>query len=159
MDEVRLETLEPMRAVHVHALSENPEEDAGKEIMGWAQSMGLLKEGSGSRLFGRNTFPTSEPEPHGYELYLTIGEDVDAGGIDVGQIPGGLYAVLRFTNLENIGAAWKRLFSWIEEGEYQHVGWKKGEHGWADGFEEHLDFWEEKPQSEWTFDLWAKLKE
>ncbi len=161
--EVRLERLETMRAAYTHVLSDTPEEDAGKKIMEWAKPKGLLQKGVGARLFGRNTHPTDNPEPHGYEFFLTVGPDVEPeGDIEVREIPGGLYAVLRFKNLDNIGKAWKHLWNWIKESEHEHIGWKKGEHGWVNGFEEHLNWFEcyqFKPPSEWIFDLWVQLKE
>lgn len=157
--EFRLERLETMRAAYTHAFSDTPEEDAGRRITEWAKSEGLMKKSVGARLFGRNTYPTDKPEPHGYEFYLTVDHDIEPeGDIEASEIPGGLYAVLRFKNLYKIGEAWEKLWKWIEESDYEHAGWKKGEHGWVDGFEEHLNWQEEKPQNEWKFDLWVKLK-
>lgn len=158
--EVRVERLEAMRAAYTHALSDTPEEDAGKKIMGWAKPKGLLEKGSVARLFGRNTYPTDNPEPHGYEFFLTVGPDIEPEGeIEIRGISGGLYAVLRFKDLNHIGEAWSYLWKWIEESEYEHIGWQKGEHGWVNGFEEHLNWYEQKPQNEWIFDLWVQLKE
>lgn len=157
--EIRVERLETMRAAYVHAFSETPEEDAWGKMEAWARPKGLLEEGSGTRIFGRNTYPTDNPDPYGYELFLTIGKDVEpAGDAEIRVIPAGLYAALRFKNLENIRIAWERLWKWIEESEYEHDGWKKGEHGWVDGFEELLNH-HEKSQKEWIFDLWVRLKE
>ena len=158
--EVRVERLEAMRTAHTHVLSDTPEEDAGKKIMEWAEPKGLLEKGSGARLFGRNTYPTDNPEPHGYEFFLTVGPDIEPEGeIEIRGISGGLYAVLRFKDLNHIGEAWSYLWKWIEESEYEHIGWQKGEHGWVNGFEEHLNWYEQKPQNEWIFDLWVQLKE
>ena len=157
--EVRLERLETMRAAHVHAFSESPEEDAWKKMVAWAKPKGLLEEDSGTRVFGRNTYPTDSPEPHGYEFFLTVGAEVEAEvDIDIQEIPGGLYAVLRFEGLENMKDAWERLWNWIKESEHEHIGWRKGEHGWHNGFEEHLNPLEESTQK-WIFDLWVQLKE
>ena len=157
--EVRLERLETMRAAHVHAFSESPEEDAWKKMVAWAKPKGLLEEDSGTRVFGRNTYPTDATEPHGYEFFLTVGAEVEAeGDIDIQEIPGGLYAVLRFEGLENMKDAWERLWNWIKESEHEHIGWQKGEHGWHNGFEEHLNPLEESMQK-WIFDLWVQLKE
>jgi len=158
--EVRLERLETMRAAYTHAFSDTPEVDAGKNIMEWAKSKGLIEKSIGARLFGRNTHPTDKPEPHGYEFYMTVGPDIESkGDIEIREIPGGLYAVLRFRNLDKIGEAWKKLWKWIKESDYEHIGWKKGEHGWVDGFEEHLNWQEQKPETESIFDLWVQLKE
>jgi DNA gyrase inhibitor GyrI len=155
---VRLERLEPMRAAHTHAIGGTPEEDAWRILEAWARPRGLLGEGSGARVFGRNTYPTEKPEPHGYEFFLTIGPGVELEGeVDVGEIPGGLYAVLGFRGLDKIGEAWGRLWNWVRESGYEHVGWRKGQHGWIDGYEERLRPLEGSPQ-DWAFDLWLGLK-
>ena len=157
---VRLERLQTMRAVHTHALGDTPEEDAGKKIREWARSNGITGT-SGNRLFGRNTYPTDNPEPHGYEIYLTINQEPERrGNISIGEIPGGLYVILRFKNLDRIGEAWKKMWTWITENSYEFIGWKKGRYGWVDGFEEHINWYvEETPLTEWMFDLWVQIKE
>jgi len=158
--EVRLERLKTMRAFYTHAFSDTPEEDAGKRIIEWAKSKGLIEKSIGARLFGRNTYPTDKPEPHGYEFYLTVDSDIKPeGDIKTREIPGGLYAVLSFKNLYKIREAWEKMWKWIEESEYEPADLKKGEHGWVDGFEEHLNWQEEKTPTEWTFNLWVQLKE
>jgi len=158
--EVRLARLETMRAACTHALSDTPEEDAGRRIREWAKSNDSTKEGTGARLFGRNTYPTDKPEPHGYEYHLTIGPNVKPeGDIETSEIPGGLYAVLRFKNLNRIGEAWEEMWKWIKNSGHEHVGWTKGEHGWVNGYEEHLNWYEDKPPTEWIFNLWVQLKE
>ena len=150
--DVRLERLPAMRAAHVHVFSESPEEDAWRKIEAWAEARGLLGEGAGTRIFGRNTYPTDEPEPYGYEFFLTVGPDAEAGGeIDIGEIPGGLYAVLGFRRLDNIGEAWERMWDWIGGRKYDHVGW-------CNGYEENLTSLEKDP-NKWVFDLWVQLKE
>lgn len=157
--EIRLERLETMRVAHVHVLSETPEEDAWEKMVAWAKPRGLLEYGSGTRVFGRNTYPTDAPEPHGYEFFLTLVTDIEAEGeIDIQEIEGGLYAVLRFEDIEKIRDAWGQLWNWIKESEHEHIGWRNGEHGWYDGFEEHLNPLE-KSQHKWIFDLWVQLKE
>ncbi len=157
---VRLERLETLRAAYAHVFSETPEVDVWKKMEAWAKPNGLLEEGVGARFFGRNTFPTDNPEPHGYELFLTVGPDIESeGDIEIRKIPGGLYAVLRFKNLDKMGEAWKYLWKWMKDSEHEHVGWRKGEHGWHNGFEEHLNWFEKKPPNEWIFDLWVQLKE
>jgi effector-binding domain-containing protein len=159
--EVRLEKLKTMRAAHVHALSETPEEDAMRKIMEWAGRKGLLGKGSRARLFGRNTYPTDKPEPHGYEFMLTVEPNVKPDGdIDVKEIPSGSYAALRFKNIEKMGEAWGKLLKWVDESGHKQVGLKKTERGWANsGYEELLNWYENKPPNEWVFDLWVQLKE
>jgi DNA gyrase inhibitor GyrI len=153
---VRLERLGTMRAAHVHVLSDAPEEGAMKKMIAWAERKGIGE----ARLFGRNTYPTDNPEPHGYELFLTVGPEIQPDeSIDIVELHSGLCAVLRFQNLNEIGEAWKKLWGWIEESKREHIGMKKGEYGWVDGYEEHLNWHEKKPQNEWIFDLWLQLKE
>jgi DNA gyrase inhibitor GyrI len=158
--EVRLERLKTLRTICTHVLSDAPEEDARNRIMEWAEARGLLKRSVKPRLFGRNTYPTDNPAPHGYECYLTVDSFIEPeGDIKMAEIKGGLYAVLRFTQLERIRDAWQRLWDWIKKSEYEHVGWKKGKHGWVNGFEEHLNWYNQKPHNEWIFDLWVELIE
>jgi len=56
---VRIERLEPMRAAHIHVLSETPEADAWKKMVAWDKPKGLLEKGA--RVLGRNTYPTDNP--------------------------------------------------------------------------------------------------
>ena len=46
----------------------------------WAKSKGLMEKSVRARLFGRNTYPTDKPEPHGYEFYLTVDHDIEPEG-------------------------------------------------------------------------------
>ena len=157
---VGLERIESLPAVYAYAFSDAPEEDATKKLMDWAKSRGLMENNSVSRLFGRNTYPTDKSEPHGYELYLTVkGAIKPERDIKAGEIPGGLYAVMRFKNLYRIGDAWEKLWNWIETSEYEHVGWKKEENGWVGGFEEQVNWKEQKQHTDWVFALWVQLKE
>lgn len=158
--EVRLERLKTVRATYTRSSSNTPEEDAKKRIIEWAKSKDLMEKKINARLFGRNTYPTDKPEPHGYELYLTVDNDREIGGdAETREIPEGLYAVLRFTNLNKIREAWEKLWNWFNDSEYKPVDWKKSEHGWVNGFEEHVNWQDEKPQTEWIFDLWVQIKE
>jgi DNA gyrase inhibitor GyrI len=157
---VRLERLEPLTAICAYALSDTPEEDAKEKIMNYANSKELIGKTSVSRLFGRNTYPTQNPEPHGYEIYLTTQKALEPeGDLEASEISGGLYAVLRFKSLFNIAEAWANLLKWVEKSPHDHVGWTKGNHGWVGGFEEHINWKDEKPPTEWVFKLWVKLKE
>ena len=158
--EIRLERLKTLRAAYTHSSSNTPEEDAKEKIIDWAKSKGLMEKKIAARLFGRNTYPTDKPEPHGYEFYLTVDDDIEIGeGLEMKEIHEGLYAGLRFTNLLKIRETWERLWRWFEDSKYKPVEWKKSEHGWVDGFEEHVNWQEEKPQTEWIFNLWIQIKE
>lgn len=155
-----MEKRESLKAVFVYAFTETPEEDAWKKIQKWAGPKGLLSKEKGTRIFGRNTYPTDKPEPHGYELYITVNESVkESRMIMTGEIPGGLYAVLKFTSLEGMAQAWPSLWKWLKKSKYEFSGWRKGEHGWVNGYEEYLNPFEEKPPNEWKFNLMIPIKE
>jgi DNA gyrase inhibitor GyrI len=152
--EVRIEQLNSMRAAYIHSASNTPEEETIAKMFEWAKTKGLDQK-EGMRLFGRNTYPDERPEPRGYELYLTLDEKTPCDGPNV---PGGLYAVLRFKNLSNIGFAWKKLWDWLEQSDHEHAGWQKSAHDWVGGFEEQVNWQKPLPQTEWVFDLWVPLK-
>ena len=157
---IHIRRIESLRAAYTHSSSDTPEEDAWKKMEAWARPRGILTKEKGTRIFGRNTYPTDNPEPHGYQLFITVDQSIKPENeIKIGEIPGGTYAVLSSTNLDNIGDAWRSLWSWIENSEYEFIGWKKEEYGWADGYEEHLNPFDDKLISEWKFELWIPLKE
>jgi effector-binding domain-containing protein len=147
-----------MSAAYVHSMNANPEEEALKNIFAYAENNGLTN--ARNRLFGRNTYPTDKPEPHGYEYFLIQDGPISEGEIDVArEVPGGLYAVAEIKNLYNLVEGWQKLFSWIETSGYEPVGVVKGEHGWVNSaFEELVNWWENKEPAEWVFQLWVQLK-
>ncbi len=67
---------------------------------------------------------------HLVSVYLVEAED----SLEIPGIHGGLYAALRFKGLENITEAWGRIHSWVEESEDEKVDWRRGEHGWVNGY-------------------------
>jgi DNA gyrase inhibitor GyrI len=155
--DIRIEKLAAMPTLYVHSAADEPEQDAMNRILAYAKTNGLTEK-AGVRLFGRNTYPDKQ-ESHGYELYLTVDEKTQLyTDIETGIIPGGVYAVLRFKGLDNIGFAWKKLWEWIEKSGREHLGWQKGVHGWVGGFEEQVNWQQAKPPTEWVFDLWVPLK-
>jgi DNA gyrase inhibitor GyrI len=165
---IHLRKIEPKRAAYTHSSSETPEEDTWNKMTKWAKTRSLHTKESGTRVLGRNTYPTNNPEPHGYQLFLTIDQTIKAEDeIKIDEIPGGTYAVLSSTSIDRISEAWKSLWCWIEDTGYEFTGWIKGEYGWVNGFEERLNpfddepmsEFDDEPMSEWRFDLWIPLKE
>lgn len=160
---VKLERVKSMRAVYFHALSEAPEDDAWRKAESWAREMGLLKKDSDVRIFGRNTYPTKDPEPHGYGYFITITPNITINeDISTRIIPGGLYAVSRCEGVEQIGETWAILWNWVDESEYKFIGEIKGEFGYELGFEEHLNWYPamvEKSENKLIFNLMLQLWE
>jgi len=161
MENSRVELLQikPMKAAYTYSLSQNPEEDALNRIAEYAKTNGLTQDKA--RLFGRNIYPTDQPEPHGYEYYLTVEDSLKLDGtISTGEVPGGVYAVLEVKNLFNLVEGWKSLFAWVEANSHLPVGVTKGEYGWVNSaFEELVDWQQQKPPTEWVFRLWVQLRE
>lgn len=159
--EGRIERLTAVHAVYIHSYGDNSGETAAKQIVEWASTNGLIGKVT-TRLFGRNTYPIDKIHPTGYECYLTV-DDVkekrNYAGVELRELPAGLYAVLRFRDPRNIDFAWKKLWDWIEENGYEYAGWKKGEYGWVNGLEEYVNWQEQKFPTEWLFDLWVAIKE
>lgn len=153
-----LSKLNSMLAAHVYSLNQPPEEEALTAALQYAKNNGLTEQTS--RLFGRNIYLTDKPEPHGYE-YLLTGDKINPTvevGMDV--VLGGLYAVLEVENLFALTEGWKSLTDWVETSGYKAVGVVKGPHGWVNSaYEELLDWSQQKPPTEWRFNLWVQLKE
>ena len=162
-EKIKLERVKSMRAAYFHALSEAPEDDAWKKAGSWAKEKELLKKDSEVRIFGRNTYPTKNPEPHGYGYFITITPNITINeDISIRIIPGGLYAVSRCEGVEQIGETWVNLWKWVDESEYEFIGEIKGEFGYELGFEEHLNWYPamvEKSEKKLIFNLMVQLWE
>jgi len=124
---VEIVTLPPMRVAAALGFSESPEGDAHTALAKWAKAQGLL--GKVYRTFGFNNPDPSPGSPkYGYELWITVGPEVEASGeIEIKNFSGGLYAVTRCQGIETIGAVWKNLVAWREASTY-----KCGHHQWLE---------------------------
>jgi hypothetical protein len=150
--------LKPMAAIHFFSLNQPPEEEALTAALQYADKYGLTEQTS--RLFGRNIYLTNQPEPHGYEYYLTIDKTSSDKKVESDLIAGGLYAVLEIKNLFSITEGWKTLNEWIQSNGHKTVGVKRGPHGWVNNaYEELLDWQQQKPPEQWRFRLWMQLQE
>lgn len=160
---VRLKKLEDMRAAFFYSLSNTPEEDAWNKVESWAKERGFLQIDSSIRIFGRNIYPTENPEPHGYGIYITIPPNTKVESeVPVRLIPGGLYAVVKCNGVEEMSIKWPGLWNWVENSEYQYIGETKGEHGFELGFEEYINWYSTlvgKSESKMLFDLMLQLRE
>ncbi len=155
--------LEPKEAVRNYAYSQNSEEDAWNPIVIWAREEGLFHENSGCRFFGRNVYPTKDPNPHGYEIFLTIPGNLShspKGELELAEFPGGKFAMLRITGIEQIQSGWQSLSDWVQASNYAQASIGKISDGWVLGFEERVDWYnEDNPYTEWVFNLMLPLKE
>jgi DNA gyrase inhibitor GyrI len=157
--DIQVEYQESLIAVYAHVLSENPEKDVSDIIWAWASENGLPSKNKDTRMFGRNTYPTDQPEPHGYQLFATVKCPIDeTEEIKNGEIPGGYYAILRSTTISQMSGSWPELWKWLEESDYTHTGWIKGKYGWESGLEENISLYEANPPEEGKFNLLIPVK-
>jgi DNA gyrase inhibitor GyrI len=130
--DVQIVTLPPMRVISAYGYGSQPEDKAGRKMTEFLKAKGLLSEyGSGIAHYGFNNPSPSHGSPnYGYEIWAQVPAEVEPeGDLKVVNYEGGLYAVTRFENLENIGKEWGELVRWREASAY-----REGTHQWL----EHL---------------------
>lgn len=117
--DIRIIDLEPMRVAATLGFGPTPEIEAWEKLLKWARANSLL-DGS-RRFYGfNNPNPVPGSPNYGYEQWMTIGPDVVADAdVEIKDIPGGRYAVLRCEGLATIGDDWARLVSWTEASPYR----------------------------------------
>ena len=151
--DVRIETLPPMRVVSAYGFGPEPEGIAAEKMAAFLKAKGLL-DGYGSTIphYGfNNPSPSSGSPNYGYEIWAVVPPEVEPeGDIRVVMFSGGLYAVTRFENLENIGRVWGELVKWRENSPYLEAS-----HQWL----EHLLNPLEKDQAKYVFELYLPIKE
>ena len=118
--EVQIVQLDPMRVASGLGFGSNPEEQAWGKILAYAGKHQLLKSLAKPRFFGfNNPDPTPGSPNYGYEQWMTVASEAKPEeGIEIKDIPGGLYAVTRFKNLQLITETWKRLLAWQQQSSY-----------------------------------------
>lgn len=116
-----LEILENVRIIHLppstvaasHYFGENPEENAGKQLEKFLKESHLHKIKPDARVFGFNhPCPSNDRPNYGYELWVTIPEDMDVPKpLEKKYFNGGLYAAHMIT-LGNFHE-WGWLSNWV----------------------------------------------
>jgi effector-binding domain-containing protein len=118
--DVRIVDLPAMRVASSLGFGREPEDQAWKQLLRFAANAGIDPKQKGFQTYGfNNPNPTPGSGNYGYEIWLPVGPDVEAKApIEIKEIPGGKYAVTRFTGLSNIGRVWKELVAWFEDSPY-----------------------------------------
>ncbi len=151
--DVRIVKLEPMRVASAYGFGSAPEGLAHEKMQAFLKAKGLL-DGYGTkyRHFGfNNPNPAPGSPNYGYEIWTEIGSDVEPeGDIRIVDFPGGLYAVTRFENLENIGRVWGELAQWREGSKY-----REAQHQWLENLLNPL----ETDFTKYVFDLYLPITE
>ena len=158
--ELMLERLKAIPVVSVQSQTVCPEENALEKILAYAKANALTDK-SDARLFGRNFYPIEQPEPHGYEFYLTLDKNVNPSKeLILQSMPEGLYATLRIRGVAGIPNGWHALFRMVESAGYVPVGVCRQLYGWVTaGFEEIVNWQQQTASQERIIDLWLQLRE
>jgi DNA gyrase inhibitor GyrI len=120
LKDVRIVDLPPMRVASSLGFGREPEDQAWKQLLRFAATAGIDPKQKGFQAYGfNNPNPTPGSENYGYEIWLPVDPDVEAApSIQIKQVPGGKYAVVRCTGLSNIGRIWAELVAWFEDSPY-----------------------------------------
>ena len=151
--DVRIENLPPMRVISAYGFGPQPEGIAAEKMAAFLEMKGLLEDYGRTILhYGfNNPSPSSGSPNYGYEVWAVVPTELQPEG-DLREVlfPGGLYAVTRFEDLENIGRVWEGLTRWRENSPYLHA-----DHQWL----EHLLNPLERDPAKFVFDLYLPIKE
>lgn len=110
---VRIIHLPPCTVAASHYIGENPEDNAGKQLEKFLKDSNLYKIKPDARVFGFNhPNPSPEKETYGYELWVTIPEDMEVSApLEKKHFAGGMYAAhtIVFPNFHE----WEWLANWV----------------------------------------------
>jgi DNA-binding transcriptional MerR regulator len=156
LKDVRIVHLPPSTVASFHYIGENPEETVGDEVAKVIKEINLYNIKPDARMFGFNhPNPSKDKEYHGYEVWVTIPDELDIPKPLVKkQFKGGLYAVHMITipNFHEWGDldAWvlgseKYTFDLAPEGDEvmcgcveEHLNWVYHNHlGWPENLSEN----------------------
>lgn len=116
---VRIVQLPPMTVAAFHYVGKDCEDHAGAMAEAFIRESGLYQRKPDSRMLGFNhPNPTEEQPVYGYEVWVSIPEDMDVPAPGVKKhFPGGLYAAhsIEFPNFHE----WEWLNRWVDN----HADW------------------------------------
>lgn len=151
--EVRIVNLPAMHVACAYGFGSSPEAIAHEKMNAYLEAQGWM-EGYGTQYvhFGfNNPNPSTGSPNYGYEIWVTVEADAQPlGEVTIKDMPGGMYAVTRFTDLDKIGDEWKKLALWRERSAY-----KFGQHQWL----ENLLNPRESDLHKLVFDLYLPIAE
>ena len=123
--EVSIERLEPMWVASAHIIGERPEREAWARLRAWAEPKGLLDSLEIHPVFGfNNPNPAPDTPQYGYEFWIRVDPGTEPGtepapGVEVKEVPGGLYAVARCKLIDDprgtVAQVWMALWEWVQE--------------------------------------------
>ena len=140
LKDVRIIHIPPATVAAAHFIGEEPENQVGKWISDFARQSRIWEIYPQVRLFGFNApNPVDETGCHGYEMWLTIPEDMEVlEPLEKKRFEGGVYAA-RMIRMGNF-YEWAWLDRWVQEnGEYVYRGSGNPENMFG-SLEEHLNY-------------------
>ena len=151
--DVRIVKLEPMRMASAYGFGPSPEGLAHEKMTAFLKAKNMLAGyGTKHRHFGFNNPNPSPGSPnYGYEIWVEIEPEVQPeGDIRIVDFCGGLYAVTRFEDLNNIGRVWAELVKWRETSKY-----REAHHQWLENLINPL----ETDITKYVFELYLPISE
>ena len=140
-DNVRVLMLPPFTVASYQYVGSEPEQKAGDVISEFVRESRLYERKPDARMFGFNHPNPSQPgDEYGYEIWVTIGEDMDLPQpLIKKQFEGGLFAVLTIDFPEFW--RWNSLFDWVMQSEKYEISFHPlGEEIMGGCLEEHLNW-------------------
>ncbi len=119
---MRIEALEPMRVARFRATGKEPEHVSIGYVKRWLLDQ-RIRNPESVRIFGFDVEVSKADQKlgyRGYEAWASVPARVrPSGGVRIGHMPGGLYAVLRVRDAlvdpyARIPTSWQRLATWVE---------------------------------------------
>jgi DNA-binding transcriptional MerR regulator/DNA gyrase inhibitor GyrI len=141
LKDVRIVHLPSSAVASFHYIGENPEETVGDAVAEVCKDINLYGIKPDARMFGFNhPNPSQERQCHGYEVWVTIPDELDIPSPLVKkQFKGGLYAVHTIT-MPNFHE-WGDLYEWVKGSEkYDYDLSPEGAEIMSGCFEEHLNW-------------------
>ena len=124
--EIKVVELNPMKVASFQYVGENPEVNAFKEIIKWAQEKNLLNKDVKYHFFGFNNPIPSEDNPiYGYEVWLPLDDDFEGDDeIKIKEFKGGLFATTEMSFSDFLSSqGWNVFHSavklWMKENMYE----------------------------------------
>lgn len=149
---IRYVMLPPCTVAAFHYIGPDPEDNVGDVASRFVQERRLYDLKPDARMFGFNhPNPSPDREHHGYEIWITIPDDMEVPAPGVKKImPGGLYAA-HTIDIPNFHE-WQWLYEWGENHDkYMPGGPYCTPENMFGGLEEHLN-WVYSAQRGWPED-------
>lgn len=139
LSDVRIVYLPPATVAAAHYIGDDPEDHVTRMIETFIRETSLFKVKPDARQYGFNHPNPDETGYHGYEMWVTIPEDMEVSpALAKKRFPGGMYAA----HMIAMGSfnEWDWLYDWVAKSrKYEFAGdVKDRDHMWG-CLEEHLN--------------------